>query len=135
LGLGSLGPLQAALDLVGPFRQRLVEPRQQDLPEREEDDAERDCADDELCQVGDQWVLQLFGRYIQHGGYLSVWRYLVLRKNGTAMPISASASVSAKPIHMKVVIRLVASGCRAMASMACPKTRPMPMPGPIAARP
>src|SRR5215831_7591343 len=100
LGLGFLGPLQAALDLVGPLLQRLVEPRHQDLPEREEDDAERDRAHDELGEVGDQWVLKLFGRLVQHGGYLPVGRYLVLRKNGTAMPISASASVSAKPIHM-----------------------------------
>ncbi len=51
------------------------------------------------------------------------------------MPISASASVSANPIHMYVVIRPVASGWRAIPSMAWPKTRPMPMPGPIAARP
>jgi hypothetical protein len=61
-GLGFLGPLQAALDLVGPFRQRLVEPGHQDLPEREEDDAERDKADDELGQARDQRVLKLFGR-------------------------------------------------------------------------
>ena len=56
-----LGPLQAALDLVGPFRQRLVEPGQQYLPERAKDDAEHDEANDELCQVRDQRGLKLFG--------------------------------------------------------------------------
>ena len=62
LGLGFLGPLQAALDLVGPLLKRLVDPGISTLPERDEDDAERDRADDELGQVGDQWVLQLLGR-------------------------------------------------------------------------
>src|SRR5499426_4037533 len=73
LGLGFLGPLQAALDPVGPFRKRLVEPGQQELPEHDEDDSERDRADNELGQVGNQRVLQLFGRNGRHGGYPSVW--------------------------------------------------------------
>ena len=55
--------------------------------------------------------------------------------NGATRPMRASASVSAKPIHMYSEMRPVASGCRAMASIAWPKTRPMPMPGPMAARP
>src|SRR4029077_3996432 len=55
--------------------------------------------------------------------------------NGATRPISARASVSEKPIHMYREMRPVASGCRAMASIAWPKTRPIPMPGPIAARP
>ena len=58
-----------------------------------------------------------------------------LKMNGATRPISASASVSEKPIHMYSEMRPVASGCRAMASIAWPKTRPMPMPGPMAARP
>src|ERR1700749_1360278 len=55
--------------------------------------------------------------------------------NGATRPIRASASVRAKPIHMYSVIRPAASGWRAMASIAGPKTRPRPMPGPMAARP
>ena len=55
--------------------------------------------------------------------------------NGATRPMRASASVSAKPIHMYSVMRPDASGWRAMASIAWPKTRPMPMPGPMAARP
>ena len=54
---------------------------------------------------------------------------------GATRPISASASVSEKPIHMYSEMRPVASGWRAIASIAWPKTRPMPMPGPMAARP
>ena len=44
--------------------------------------------------------------------------FAICVKYGTAMPISASASVNAKPIHMNVVIRPDASGWRAMASIA-----------------
>ena len=56
-------------------------------------------------------------------------------KNGTAMPMRASDSVSAKPIHIRPVTRPAASGWRAIDSIVLPKIRPMPTPGPMAARP
>src|SRR6185437_9153268 len=55
--------------------------------------------------------------------------------NGTTRPISARASVSANPMYMLDWISPRASGCLAMASTPWPKIKPMPMPGPIAARP
>src|SRR5216683_112418 len=134
LGLRLLGALDAALDFVGALLERLLDPRQQHLGQRAEDDEERDRADDQLGQVGDERVLRSALRQMQHARLPLGPRSQVM-KNGTAMPISASASVSAKPIHIYVVIMPAASGWRAIASMAWPKTRPMPMPGPMAARP
>src|SRR3954447_15279388 len=55
--------------------------------------------------------------------------------NGATSPMRARRSVSAQPIHMYSVLRPLRSGCPAMASIAWPKTRPMPVPGPMAARP
>src|SRR5215471_5804737 len=49
--------------------------------------------------------------------------------------MSASASVSANPMYMLDRINPAASGCLAMASTPWPKIRPIPTPGPIAARP
>src|SRR5256885_9361011 len=53
------------------------------------------------------------------------------RKN----PKRASASVKAVPRNIVVRTMPADSGCRAMAVMALPTTRPMPMPGPMAAPP
>ena len=55
--------------------------------------------------------------------------------NARTKPKSASASVNAMPRN--IVVRTVPadSGWRAIAVMALPTTRPMPMPGPMAAPP
>src|SRR5262245_37293014 len=55
--------------------------------------------------------------------------------NASTNPNSASASVNAMPRN--IVVRTVPadSGWRAIAVMALPTTRPMPMPGPMAAPP
>ena len=55
--------------------------------------------------------------------------------NETAMPNSASASISPIPINIVVRTWLAYSGCRAIASTDLPIRMPSPMPGPIAARP
>src|ERR1700759_3077281 len=57
LGLGLFGVLQAALDLLGPLRQHLLGPRQQQPAEEAEDEEERDDPDDELGPGRNQWVL------------------------------------------------------------------------------
>ncbi len=137
LGLSLRGPLQPALDLVGPLLQGLADPGQQHLPQREEDDEERDRADDDLGPVRDERVLQataLTALAMQHVR-LPLRPDCYLMKNGTAMPMRASDSVSAKPIHIRPVTRPAASGWRAIDWIVLPKIRPMPMPGPMAARP
>jgi hypothetical protein len=55
--------------------------------------------------------------------------------NARTKPNSASASVNAIPRN--IVVRTVPadSGWRAIAVIALPTTRPMPMPGPMAAPP
>ena len=50
-------------------------------------------------------------------------------------PKSASASVKAMPRNMVVRTMPADSGWRAIDEMALPTTRPMPMPGPMAAPP
>ena len=54
--LGLFGALQAALDLVGPLRQRLLDPWQQHPPQEREDDRESERTDDQLREVGEQRV-------------------------------------------------------------------------------
>ena len=89
-----------------------------------------DSADDELGQVGDQWVLpQLLGRQI------ATWRlplglacYCDEERDGDADQRQRLGQRETDPHVRGDPARGL--GCRAMASMACPKTRPMPMPGP-----
>ena len=79
-----------------------ADPRHQDLATGPKTMHERDRADDQLGQSGTSG----FCDAARPLGDAS-WRLTssgsgqcYLKKNGTAMPISASASVSAKPIHM-----------------------------------
>ncbi len=51
------------------------------------------------------------------------------------MPMKASASVKAMPIHISTWRRPASSGWRATPSIVLPTTMPTPMAGPIAARP
>src|SRR5262249_9017944 len=119
LELRLLGPLDAALDGVGPLGQRLLDVRHQLPGERAEDDGERDDAENELGAVRhDRILIGQNGDVGQVGHWdasLPEWRHLP-KTNGMTMPISASASVSAKPMYMFCWIRLRASGCRAIAS-------------------
>src|SRR6201996_8849333 len=58
LGLSLLGVLQATLDLLGPLRQHLLRPRQQQPAEEAEDDEECDDPDDQLGPGRNQWILR-----------------------------------------------------------------------------
>src|SRR4051794_20876757 len=55
--------------------------------------------------------------------------------NARTKPNSARASVKAMPRNMVVRTMPADSGWRAIAEMALPTTRPMPIPGPMAAPP
>src|SRR5687767_12423579 len=58
-----------------------------------------------------------------------------LQMIATTTPNRATPSTRAAAISMVVVIFPIASGWRAMASIACPPIWPMPMPAPTTARP
>src|ERR1700761_2353465 len=71
LGLSLFGPGQAAFDLVGPLRQHLLRPRQQQPAEEAEDDEESDDPDDQLGPGRNQWILRP-GRRRKQVGLLRV---------------------------------------------------------------
>src|ERR1035438_6418594 len=67
LGLRLLGALDAALDLLGPLGQGLLDPREQHLVEDAENDQERDRADDQLGKARKQRTLRTRCGQVFHG--------------------------------------------------------------------
>ena len=70
---------------------------------------------------------------------IGMWKFafpaVTKMMNASTNPKSASASVNAMPRNMVVRTMPADSGWRAIDEMALPTTRPMPMPGPMAAPP
>ncbi len=58
-----------------------------------------------------------------------------MQRNATTTANKATPSIRAAATIMFVKILLITSGCLAIASIACPPMRPIPIPAPIAARP
>jgi hypothetical protein len=67
--------------------------------------------------------------------FLSIPKFYGKSKMNTTKPIKARASVKAIPKNIVVRTMPADSGCRAMDEIALPTTVPIPIPGPIAAKP
>ena len=116
LGLLGLGLLQAALDRRGALGVGLLEVRDDELLDREEEQTEDDEREDDLDRVRDERVAAppppLRGRsVVMHG--CSPSGATDQRTNASAIPMMASASASAKPRMAIDWRRLWASGWRA----------------------
>src|SRR5919108_274248 len=137
---GLLGTLQVAADLLGPGPHGLVEAGERVPGQHPEHDDERQAPEDQLARLRqDGVVLFLLGLgglpLGDHRAEHCVVHRSPYRMKARTNPISARASVKAIPRNIVVRTMPAASGWRAMASMARPTTSPMPIPGPMAARP